>query len=361
MQLKTVRMGLKLSKIDNSYDISEENVWEYLDIDKISIDDFDKKILCIHNYAVENNFSEKIIPLPYSFPSISNKYIRKKRQTIKKEFTIDGIGLHTGKNIKMVVKPCHKNNGIVFIQSNLPPIYSEFFLDYKMVKDTKLCTKIFNKYGKSILTVEHILSAFHGVGIDDAIVEISDIEIPFLDGSSHDFVKKIVSSGISKKSKNLEYIKILKPITVQENDKFITIEPYDGLNISTSIDFPTKHVSSKELDIEINPDNFIKQISQNRTFTMSSGVKNAIDFGIIKGGSLKNAVVFDNDIILNPTGLRDKDECIKHKILDIIGDIFVANKPILGKIKAHKTGHYLNNILLRKIFEDENNYKIVSF
>lgn len=352
---------MKLSKTNNQFEICEENVWEFLDINKISIDDFDEKLNIIRKYSIDNNFSDKIIPLPYSVPKISGGYIRKKRQTIKEEFTINGIGLHSGKNVSMTVKPCLKNNGVLFIRNDLAPVYSEFFLDYTMVKDTKLCTKIFNKHGKSILTVEHILSALHGLGIDDVIIELSDIEIPFLDGSAHQFVEKIIAAGIKKKSKRLEYIKILKPIIVSDGDKYISIEPFDKLKISASIEFDTKHVSNKTIDICLEPNTYIENIAQNRTFTMSSGVKNAIEFGIIKGGSLKSAVVFDKDVILNPTGLRDKDECIKHKILDIIGDIFVANSPIIGHIKAHKSGHYLNNILLRKIFEDDTNYKIISF
>ncbi|MDA7573329.1 UDP-3-O-acyl-N-acetylglucosamine deacetylase [Candidatus Pelagibacter sp.] len=280
------------------------------------------------------------------------------QKTIKKDISFQGVGLHSGLNVKLTIKPANANSGIVFkridIKENnivIPNIFN--------VSSAVFCTTISNENGVSVSTIEHLMAAFYGMGIDNAIVEIDNQEVPILDGSARLFVDEIIKSGIQNSNEPIKVIKIDNKIEFKDGKKFISIEPS---KISLDIDFELKYENS----LIGNQRNLIKvyesdlnEVYDSRTFCLYEDIEKLKNMGLAKGGSLDNAVVVKKNKVLNKNGLRNKKEFVNHKILDCMGDLSLAGYKIIGKIICSQGGHKLTNQLLRKVFENKENFSLL--
>ena len=280
------------------------------------------------------------------------------QKTINEIISIDGVGLHTGKLVNMKINPAAPNTGIIFKRIDLkknnyvvPGIFN--------VINASFCTTVSNEFGVKVSTIEHLMAALFGKGIDNALIEIDSQEVPILDGSAKIFVEKINTSGIKESDVPIKIIKIEKKVSLKDGSKFISIEPN---KISLDIDFQIKY----ENPLIGNQKNLIKvyeedltEIYNSRTFCLFEDVEKLKKMNLAKGGSLENAVVVKNKEILNKGGLRNDKEFVNHKILDCIGDLYLSGYKILGKIICSQGGHKLTNQLLREVFQNKNNFTIV--
>ncbi|MCV6599103.1 MAG: UDP-3-O-acyl-N-acetylglucosamine deacetylase [Alphaproteobacteria bacterium] len=281
------------------------------------------------------------------------------QQTIQDEIHCNGIGLHSGKDINMTFMPAEANTGIVFVRTDLEDGKNIINATWDNVVDTKLCTVVANEFGASVGTVEHLVSAVRGCGIDNILIEIDGAEVPIMDGSSEPFVFLFDCAGIKQQNEKRKAIKVLKEIVVDEGNKSVVMTPAEKSSFSFSIDFDSKAIGKQDKDMHLDETAFKKEISRARTFGMLKDVEALKSMGLALGGSLENAVVVEDDKILNENGLRYADEFVRHKILDSIGDLFLAGAPIIGKFHGIKSGHDLNNKLLRAIFADKSAWEMV--
>ncbi len=279
------------------------------------------------------------------------------QKTLKKEVKFEGIGLHTGKKVLINILPSNPNTGIIFkridLKKNniiLPNVYN--------VSNATLCTTITNEYGVSVSTIEHLMGALYGLGIDNALIEINSQEVPIMDGSARIFVEKFLETGFEVSEVPIKLIKITNEISLKDGVKYISI---GKSNVSLDIDFEIKYsnslIGNQKNKINVYENNLI-DIYNSRTFCLYEDVENLRKMGLAKGGNLNNAVVVKDNEVLNPEGLRNKLEFVNHKILDCMGDLYLTGYKIIGSIKCSQGGHSLTNRLLRKVFEDKNNYKI---
>jgi len=272
----------------------------------------------------------------------------KRQTTINSIFTIKGIGLHTGREVTLEFLP-RREFGIAFvINGNVIPAR------YDMVADTRLSTQIAGG-GYSVATIEHLMAAFYFSGITNCLVYIDGPEVPILDGSAWEFYQGMWKAGVYEFPESGVYLKVQRPVEVNHNDAWVRIKPLNSLEVTMSIEFrppvgkQKKHVTDVENAFSI---------INSRTFTLLEEIEAIKKAGLAKGGSLDNAVVIGEDEVVNPHGLRYKKELVNHKILDLIGDLYTSGYRLLGKVEANKTGHYLNNLLLRELFSDPENYTI---
>ena len=279
------------------------------------------------------------------------------QKTIKKEVKFEGIGLHTGQKVLVNILPSKPNSGIVFkridLKNNniiLPNVYN--------VSNATLCTTITNEHGVSVSTIEHLMAALYGLGIDNALIEINSQEVPIMDGSAKIFVEKFLETGFEISEVPIKLIKITKEISLKDGSKYISI---GQSNVSLDIDFEIKYsnsfIGNQKNKINVYENNLL-EIYNSRTFCLYEDIESLRSMGLAKGGSLDNAVVVKGDKVLNPEGLRNKQEFVNHKILDCMGDLYLTGYKIIGSIKCSQGGHSLTNRLLRKVFADKNNYKI---
>lgn len=279
------------------------------------------------------------------------------QRTIKESVSCSGIGLHSGKMVNITLRPAPEDFGIVFQRKDLFGKAAILKADFASVSFTTLCTNISNEYGTNISTIEHLMAAFWSCEIDNCLVEIDAAEIPAMDGSSHPFIFLIECAGVQVLSQERNYLKMLKTIEVRDGDKFVSISPADHFSIDIEVDFASKAISNQRFSFDNNLHSFKKDIARARTFGFIHEVEALRKMGLALGGSLENAVVIsENDEIMNEGGLRFKDEFVRHKLLDCIGDLFTAGHYIIGHVNAYKTGHALNNKLLRAIFADPSSY-----
>jgi len=284
-----------------------------------------------------------------------------KQQTIAEPIKTVGIGLHSGNRSNLYLKPAPIDSGITFVRLDLAeqipiPGKAEF------ITDTRLASVL--QIGDSrISTVEHLLSACAGLGIDNLLVEIDGEEIPIMDGSAASFLFLIQSAGIAIQNAPKKFIKIKKTVEVVEGDKLARLEPFFGFKLDFTIDFkhPALDKTGQRCIIDFNETSYAKEIGRARTFGFAHEVEALREIGLARGGSLDNAIVLDEHRILNNEELRYEDEFVRHKILDAIGDLYLAGYPIIGAYVAEKSGHALNNLLLRKLFKEPDAYEIVSF
>jgi UDP-3-O-[3-hydroxymyristoyl] N-acetylglucosamine deacetylase len=284
-----------------------------------------------------------------------------KQQTLKNVIRATGVGLHTGKKVLLTLRPATVNTGILFRRVDLdPPV--EIPAEAKYVGDTQLSTSLV-KGDVRIATVEHLLSAFSGLGIDNAYVDVSAPEVPIMDGSAGPFVFLIQSAGIAQQNADKQFIRIKKPIRVQEGDKWAKFEPFNGFKVSFSIEFdhPFFAESVKYAEIDFSTTSFVKEVSRARTFGFLQDVETLRRNNLALGGNLNNVVVVDDYRVLNENGLRYEDEFVKHKILDAIGDLYLLGHSLIGAFRGHKSGHTLNNCLLRKFLADTAAGELVTF
>ncbi len=281
--------------------------------------------------------------------------ISQNQKTLSSTINLSGIGLHNGKNVNLVIKPAPENFGIKFCRVD---INKDDYItaNYENVIDPILCTKIKNKNGVSISTVEHLMAAFFGEGIDNAIVEVNSSEIPILDGSASDFVEAIRSVGIKEQDANRKFIKVLKKVEVKDENKYISIEPLQNdLIVDFEIVYKNPLIRTRRKVFNLSKDN-LSEIYNSRTFCLYEDIDFIKSKGLAQGGSLENAIVVKDDQILNEDGLRNRHEFVYHKILDCLGDLMLSGKRIFGHVKTSQGGHALTNKLLRKFFSNPSNW-----
>lgn len=271
------------------------------------------------------------------------------QRTLKKMIPATGVGLHSGRKVLLTMHPAPQNTGIIFRRVDLTPVV-EIPASYEHVCDTMLCTSLQHQ-GVKVATVEHLLSALAGLGIDNAYIDINASEIPIMDGSAAPFVFLIQSAGIREQMAPKRFIRILKPIRVEDGEKYVQFLPYDGYRVSFTIDFdhPVFNDKPQHVRFDFSTTSYIKEVCRARTFGFLSDYEKLREANLAKGGSLDNAIVVDDYRVLNEDGLRFQDEFVKHKVLDAIGDLSLLGSNLMGAFEGYKSGHELNNKLLREL------------
>ena len=280
------------------------------------------------------------------------------QKTIKKPVSFEGVALHSGKNVSVCIKPADPNHGIVFKRVDIKKdnlVYPSFM----NVTNTSLNTTVENEFGVRISTIEHLMGALFGLGIDNVLIEIDNEEVPILDGSAKEFIQKILTSGFNISDKPIKIVKINKKVEYSDGERFIIIEPSTlSLNIDFELKYENEIIGNQRNKVKVYEDD-LTDIYNSRTFCLYEDIELIKKQGLAKGGSLNNAIVVKDNKILNENGLRNKKEFVNHKILDCIGDLYTSGFRIIANIKCSQGGHYLTNQLLRKTFQDENNYSIL--
>lgn len=284
-----------------------------------------------------------------------------KQRTLKNTIRATGIGLHTGDKIQMTLRPAPADTGIVFRRVDLP-VPADIPARALNVNDTRLCTTLAHG-GAKIATVEHLMSAFAGLGIDNAFVDVTGPEIPIMDGSAAPFVFLLQSAGIAEGQAAKTYVRVKKTVEARDGDKWARFTPYNGFKLDFSIDFrhPAVNQSHQRATVDFAHTSYVKEVSRARTFGFMRDVESLRAQGLALGGSLDNAIVMDEFRIINGDGLRYPDEFVKHKLLDAIGDLYLLGHPLIGAYSAHKSGHALNNQLVRALLADVNAWERASF
>lgn len=284
-----------------------------------------------------------------------------RQRTLKNAIRATGVGLHTGQKVYLTLLPAPVDAGIVFRRVDLDPVV-EIEAKAENVGDTTLSTSLV-KGDVKVSTVEHLLSAMAGLGIDNAIVEVSAPEVPIMDGSAGPFVFLIQSAGIQEQAAAKKFIRIKKPVHVEDGDKTASFLPFEGFKVSFSIEFDHPMFQGKNLEtsVDFSSTSFVKEVSRARTFGFMHEIEYLRSKGLAKGGSVDNAIVVDDYRILNEDGLRYEDEFVKHKVLDAIGDLYLLGNSLIGEFKAHKSGHALNNKSLRQLIAQRDAWEVVTF
>jgi UDP-3-O-[3-hydroxymyristoyl] N-acetylglucosamine deacetylase len=284
-----------------------------------------------------------------------------KQRTLKSVIRATGVGLHTGEKVAMTLRPAPPNAGIVFRRIDLP-VPMDIAADAFKVTDTRLCSTV-ESNGVKVATVEHVMSAFAGLGIDNAYVDLTGAEVPIMDGSAAPFVFLIQSAGIEQQPAPKRFFRIKKTIEVKDGDKWARFDPFEGFKLSFSIEFdhPAFERSTQTASVDFANTSYVKEVARARTFGFIQEVEALRDSGLALGGSLDNAIVVDEYRVLNAEGLRYSDEFVKHKLLDAIGDLYLVGHPLIGAFSAHKSGHALNNRLLRATLAANDAWEWVTF
>ena len=283
------------------------------------------------------------------------------QRTLKNLIRATGVGLHTGAKVYMTLRPAPANSGIIFRRTDLTqPV--EIKATPHSVGDTRLSTCL-EQGGVRISTVEHLMSALAGLGIDNAYVDLSAPEVPIMDGSAGPFVFLLQSAGIEEQGAPKKFIRVLNPVEVEEGEKWVRLEPHNGFKLSLSIDFdhPVFDKMRQSVAVDFSTTSYVKEVSRARTFGFMQDVETMRGQGLAMGGSLDNAIVMDEYRVLNTDGLRYEDELVKHKVLDAIGDLYLLGHPLIGAFSGYKSGHALNNLLLRRLLEDRKAWEFASF
>ena len=280
------------------------------------------------------------------------------QKTIKNKISFEGVALHTGHNVKVCIKPAEPNFGIVFKRVDLKNnnlVYPNFM----NVTSTSLNTTIQNEFGVKVSTIEHLMGALFGIGIDNALVEIDNEEVPILDGSAKEFIEKIISAGVKISDAPIKIIKINKEVKFSDGQRFILIKPSTlSLDINFELKYDNQIIGNQSNKVKVYEDD-LTDVYNSRTFCLFEDIELIRKKGLAKGGSLKNAIVVKEKEILNPDGLRNEKEFVNHKILDCIGDLYTTGYRIVASINCSQGGHYLTNQLLRKVFQDKHNFSIL--
>ncbi|MDP3559669.1 MAG: UDP-3-O-acyl-N-acetylglucosamine deacetylase [Legionellaceae bacterium] len=284
-----------------------------------------------------------------------------RQRTLQKVVRILGVGLHSGEQVSLNIHPAPSNTGIIFRRTDISPV-PHITAQYDKVDDARLCTSL-QQDGVKIGTIEHLMSAFSGLGIDNAYVDVDGIELPIMDGSAAPFVKELQLAGIQEQEAPKRFIRILNTIRVEDGDKYVQLSPYEGFKVVFTIDFKHPYFveKPKTLAFQFSGSSYIEEISNARTFGFLSDYEQLKACNLAKGGSLENAIVVDDNGIMNEGGLRFDAEFIAHKILDAIGDLYLLGHGLLGVFEGHKSGHALNNRLLRELMMRPNDWEYVSF
>lgn len=282
-----------------------------------------------------------------------------KQRTIKNPLTLEGIGLHSGTKSSLTIHPAKENSGIVFKRKDLAE-YNTIPALYNYVVDTQNCTCLGNEQGARVSTIEHLMAALSMYGIDNALIEVDALEVPIMDGSGLIFYNALKESAYEELPADRKYLKVLKGVSFTDSKaNTVRLSPAENFSVHMEIEFPSQIVGHQVFDSEITSEIFGKEIAPCRTFCEKYQVDYLQSIGLIKGGSLENAIVLDGETLLNPEGFRVPHECVNHKVLDAIGDLYTSGYHILGHFAGFKTGHYHNNELLKVLFADPSNYEII--
>ncbi len=280
------------------------------------------------------------------------------QKTVKNNISFSGIALHSGINVNVCIKPAKPNFGIVFKRIDLK-LNNIIYPNFNNVTNTSLNTTVENEFGAKVSTIEHLMGALFGLGVDNALIEIDNEEVPILDGSAKIFIEKILSSGLEVSNSPIKIIKINKEINYSEGEKFISIKPSTlSLNIDFELKYKNEVIGNQRNKVKVYEDD-LEDIYNSRTYCLFEDIEMIKKSGLAKGGSLKNAIVVKDKEILNPEGLRNKKEFVNHKILDCIGDLYTTGYRIVASIRCSQGGHYLTNKLLREVFKDKDNFSIL--
>ncbi|MCP8689571.1 UDP-3-O-acyl-N-acetylglucosamine deacetylase [Marinobacterium sedimentorum] len=284
-----------------------------------------------------------------------------RQRTLKNSIKASGIGLHTGEKVYLTLKPAAVDTGILFRRVDLDPVV-EIEARADLVVDTTLSSNL-SFGGARVATVEHLMSALSGLGIDNACVELSAEEVPIMDGSAAPFVFLIQSAGIVEQDAPKQFIRIKREISFSADDKVATFKPFDGFKVGFTIEFDHPAFSDRNMEacLDFSSTSFVREVSRARTFGFMRDIEYLRSKNLALGGSFDNAIVVDDHRILNSEGLRYDDEFVKHKILDAVGDLYLLGKSLIGEFVGHKSGHYLNNMLVRKLLDNQDSWDIVTF
>ena len=286
-----------------------------------------------------------------------------KQRTLKNKVRATGVGVHLGHRVEMLIRPAAPDTGIVFCRTDLAgnPTVRAHALN---VNDTRMSTRIEDKQsGAKVATVEHLMSAFAGLGIDNAYVDLSAEEVPIMDGSAGPFVFLLQSAGIEEQGKAKRYIRVKKQIELTEKDRYVSLAPFSGFKLKFTIEFdhPVFNKAASDVEIDFAEVSFAKEVARARTFGFTHDVEMLREMGLGRGGSLDNAIVIDDFRVLNSEGLRFDDEFVKHKALDAVGDLYMLGHPLIGAFHGIKSGHAMNNQLVRALLADESAFEFVTF
>ena len=280
------------------------------------------------------------------------------QKTVKNLIEFNGIGLHSGKTVKLSIKPAEPNTGIIFKRTDLN-LNNTIFPNFKNVSSTSLNTTISNEYGAKVSTIEHLMAALLGVGVDNALIEINNEEVPILDGSAKEFVEKITTCGFKISNSPIKIIKINKKIKFEDGKRFVSIEPSKlSLDINFELRYENNTIGNQKNKVNVYEENLV-DIFNSRTFCLFEDIEKIKKNGLARGGSLDNAIVVKDKTILNEGGLRNPKEFVNHKILDCIGDLYTCGYRMVASVVCSQGGHYLTNQLLRKVFENKENFSII--
>ncbi|MEE4218951.1 MAG: UDP-3-O-acyl-N-acetylglucosamine deacetylase [Xanthomonadales bacterium] len=283
------------------------------------------------------------------------------QRTLKNVIRATGVGIHSGEKVFMTLRPAPVNTGVVFRRTDLEPaVEVPAFATH--VGDTSMNTSL-EQDGVRVSTIEHLMSAFAGLGIDNAYVDLSNAEVPIMDGSAGPFVFLIQSAGIEEQSAAKCFIRILEPVEVRMDDKWARFDPFAGFRVSFKIDFnhPVFHSHQSFASVDFSTTSYLKEVARARTFGFMRDIEMLRERNLVLGGSMDNAVVLDDYRVLNEDGLRYEDEFVKHKVLDAIGDLYLLGHPLIGAFSGYKSGHELNNLLLRELLEQPSAWEEVTF
>ena len=280
------------------------------------------------------------------------------QSTIAKKVSFSGVGIHTGNKVKMNVLPSTPNTGIVFKRTDLKQ-NNIVIPNFENVSEATLCTTVSNQFGVKVSTIEHLMAAFLGLGIDNVVVELDSQEVPILDGSARDFVKILKDTGLKISDVPIKLIKINNKVELEEGGKYISIDKSNTtLEIEFEINYQNKFIKNQQNKVNVFEDN-LDDVFNSRTFCLYEDIEKLQKIGLGKGGSLNNAIVVKDDKILNENGLRNESEFVNHKILDCMGDLYLTGYRMIGSLKCTHGGHSLTNKLLRKVFNDTRNYSLI--
>jgi UDP-3-O-[3-hydroxymyristoyl] N-acetylglucosamine deacetylase len=284
-----------------------------------------------------------------------------KQRTLKNVIRATGVGLHSGEMVYLTLRPAAPNTGIIFRRVDLDPVV-ELEAKAENVGETALSTTLV-QHGQKVSTVEHLLSAFAGLGIDNAYIDLNAAEVPIMDGSAGLFVFLVQSVGIEEQNVAKQFIRIKKPVMFQEGDKWAKFEPFDGFKVSFTIDFehPAFTGRPQQVDVDFSSTSFVREVSRARTFGFMKDIEKLRENNLALGGSMDNAIVVDDYRVLNEDGLRYEDEFVRHKVLDAIGDLYLLGHSLIGAFSGYKSGHEVNNKLLRQLLAEEDAWELVTF
>ncbi len=284
-----------------------------------------------------------------------------KQRTLKKIVQATGVGLHTGERVDLTLRPAPVNSGIVFRRVDLKPVV-EIRAEAHAVHDTRLSTCL-EANGARVATIEHLMSACAGLGVDNAYIDLNSAEVPIMDGSAGTFIFLLQSAGIVEQSATKKFIRIKKTVEVKDGDKWVRFEPFNGYKLGFTINFthPVFAATRQNVTIDLGEHSYIKEVSRARTFGFMQDVEAMRAQGLAMGGNLDNAIVMDEYRVINPDGLRSEDEFVKHKVLDAIGDLYLLGHPLIGAFSGYKSGHALNNALLRALLADDQAWEFATF